>query len=196
MSIQVERSPFTCVYCGDTYCISETIQASRSYDRRCPKCDGLYGVVFVPNVDLYSDEPDARYDKSLPAAYSMLTDSQGNCVHILSGEDLIVIDRAIKRMKFAKNPTSQLNAQSRRRARKLNAEGVGLSFDIETQLKRQKGKCYYCQCKLNKYHVDHVVPLNKNGSEYPDNKVLACPHCNLSKGDKLPHEWVSGGRLL
>lgn len=84
----------------------------------------------------------------------------------------------------------------RRRAMKKGAEGSHLRFDAPVQLKRQKGKCYYCQCKLDKYHIDHVIPLSRGGSDHPDNKVLSCPHCNQTKSAKLPHEFTKGGRLL
>lgn len=84
----------------------------------------------------------------------------------------------------------------KRRARKLSAEGAHTAKDIREQLKRQKGKCYYCGGKLENYHVDHVIPLSRGGSDGPDNLVIACPHCNDSKGTKLPHEWPKGGRLL
>jgi 5-methylcytosine-specific restriction endonuclease McrA len=83
-----------------------------------------------------------------------------------------------------------------RRALIRGGEGSRVPFDEQAQLKRQKGKCYYCQCKLEKYHVDHVIPLSRGGSDHPDNKVLACPSCNQRKGAKLPHEFVKGGRLL
>lgn len=83
-----------------------------------------------------------------------------------------------------------------RRARKQKAEGRYTTADIRRQYDSQKGKCYYCQEKLNKYHVDHIVPLSREGSNRPDNLVLTCPFCNRSKGAKLPHEWHEGGRLL
>lgn len=83
----------------------------------------------------------------------------------------------------------------RRRARKANAP-IGLLFDEQAQLKRQKTRCYYCGCKLDEYHIDHVIPLSRGGADGAENKVLACPSCNLSKGSKLPSEWTEGGRLL
>lgn len=84
-----------------------------------------------------------------------------------------------------------------RRARKLNAPGSHNANDILAQLKRQKNRCYYCGGKLvDKYHVDHIVPLSRGGSDDPENLVATCPRCNLSKGDKLPSEWAEGGRLL
>lgn len=83
-----------------------------------------------------------------------------------------------------------------RRARKHAAEGTHTVSDVQTQLKRQRSKCYYCGRKLTKYHVDHVVPLVRGGRNSPDNLVIACPRCNHAKHTRLPHEWTEGGRLL
>jgi 5-methylcytosine-specific restriction endonuclease McrA len=85
----------------------------------------------------------------------------------------------------------------RRRAIKRSAEGTHTAEDIRLQYERQKGKCYYCQVKVRKtYHVDHVIPLARGGSDGPENLVIACPNCNQSKNDRLPHEWPQGGKLL
>ena len=85
---------------------------------------------------------------------------------------------------------------NRRRSRKKSANGSYTPQQIQAQYERQKGKCYYCQLEITKYHVDHVVPLSRGGSNGPSNLVIACCHCNTSKRDKLPHEWPEGGRLL
>lgn len=94
------------------------------------------------------------------------------------------------------NPEKVRAIARNRRARKRAAEGTHTAADVEAQLKRQKGHCYYCGVKLDKYHVDHVIPLSRGGSNSPDNLVIACPSCNLSKSDKMPHEWGESGRLL
>lgn len=87
--------------------------------------------------------------------------------------------------------------QQRRRALNANAEGSHSAQDIADQYKRQKGKCYWCNEKVgDNWHNDHVIPLSRGGSNWPENIVIACPSCNLSKNNKLPHEWIQGGRLL
>lgn len=68
--------------------------------------------------------------------------------------------------------------------------------DVQQQYKAQKGKCYWCGKKLEKYHIDHIVPVSRGGSNEPSNVVLACPTCNHRKSSKLPHEWPEGNRLL
>lgn len=95
------------------------------------------------------------------------------------------------------NPQKSRGYTHTRRALKRATEGTHTAEDILIQLKRQKGRCYYCGEKCaDKYHVDHVIPLSRGGSNGPDNLVIACTHCNERKGTKLPHEWPEGGRLL
>ena len=85
----------------------------------------------------------------------------------------------------------------RRLARKRAAQGNHTAKDVERQYEAQKGKCYYCQANVGDvYHVDHVIPLSRGGSNGPENIVVACAPCNQSKSDKMPHEWPEGGRLL
>lgn len=103
-----------------------------------------------------------------------------------------------KSARWAKENRDKRRAnEHRRRAQKRQSQGDHTDADIKRQYKAQKGKCFWCGVKVGKtYHVDHIVPLSRGGSNSPENLVIACPACNLSKGDKLPHEWPQGGRLL
>jgi 5-methylcytosine-specific restriction endonuclease McrA len=83
----------------------------------------------------------------------------------------------------------------RRRALEKGAQGSFKSSDIKKLLAAQKGKCWWCQSKLAKYHIDHRVPLAKGGTNYPANLVLSCAPCNQRKSAKLPWEMESP-RLL
>ena len=77
-----------------------------------------------------------------------------------------------------------------RRAQMMQAKGKYTEIDITILYINQRGKCAYCGCDLNgKYHVDHIVPLSRGGTDYAENLTLTCPRCNLSKGDKLLSEW-------
>lgn len=51
-------------------------------------------------------------------------------------------------------------------------------------------RCAYCGSKLDKLTIDHVVPLIKGGKHSASNVVPACLHCNSSKKDKTPEQWV------
>ncbi len=107
-------------------------------------------------------------------------------------------DRSVYNATYHKaNPEKSRAADNRRRARKQGAEGSYTEGDIKAQYTRQKGKCFWCGKRVGKdYHVDHVVPLSRGGSNWPENLVISCATCNLQKRDKMPHEWAQGGRLL
>lgn len=78
--------------------------------------------------------------------------------------------------------------------RKARVKGVGgkhTSDDIKRQYEKQSGLCYWCETAVGKkYHVDHVVPIIRGGTNDPSNIVIACPLCNLSKGTKMPEDFV------
>jgi len=105
--------------------------------------------------------------------------------------------KAIDRRSYLKNK-ERVHAKTRNReALKRNSAGSHTAKDIRTLLAKQKGKCPNCFVKLDKYHVDHVVPLAKGGGNGPDNLQCLCPTCNIRKSDKDPLVWANeNGRLL
>jgi 5-methylcytosine-specific restriction endonuclease McrA len=87
-----------------------------------------------------------------------------------------------------------VNASTRtRKAVIRGCTGTHTADDVLAQFERQNGRCYWCGCRLGPYHVDHVIPLSKGGSNGPENIVASCPPCNLSKNAKMPSEFA--GRL-
>lgn len=78
-----------------------------------------------------------------------------------------------------------------RRARELNAEGFCTTKDIEKQMKIQKHLCYWCGVDLKdaKYEIDHVIPLSRGGTNYPNNLVISCISCNRRKRNRMPDDW-------
>jgi 5-methylcytosine-specific restriction endonuclease McrA len=99
----------------------------------------------------------------------------------------------VRRAAFrAAHPGHALAWNRNYKARKKNASGTHTTEDVRAQHKRQKGCCYWCGVKTgDDYHVDHVTPLSKGGSNGPENIVIACAFCNVSKGAKLPHEFAN-----
>jgi 5-methylcytosine-specific restriction endonuclease McrA len=76
-----------------------------------------------------------------------------------------------------------------RRARKLNADGEHTFQDVKVIGDLQEWRCYYCNKDVAaSYHVDHMIPLVRGESDWPDNLVVACPTCNISKGAKTAEE--------
>jgi 5-methylcytosine-specific restriction endonuclease McrA len=104
-------------------------------------------------------------------------------------------EKAYKRAYRLAFPEKHRADQSKRRARGYDAGGRYTDADVHKQYALQKGRCHWCGCKVGKtYHVDHVIPLSKGGSNDPRNIVISCPECNLKKHDKMPHEF--SGRLF
>lgn len=94
----------------------------------------------------------------------------------------------------AANPETyaQISAQGSRtrRARKRAAEGSHTVDDIQRIFEAQNGKCALCRAKVGKkFHVDHIKPLSKGGSNAARNLQILCSACNIRKGasDPLVH---------
>ena len=74
-------------------------------------------------------------------------------------------------------------AAAHRRRERAQGRGTFTAADIRAQYARQYGLCYWCQRSLSVtgYHVDHRVPLVRDGSNTKENIVCACPRCNLTR---------------
>jgi len=54
-------------------------------------------------------------------------------------------------------------------------------------------KCAYCGLPLHgkEFHADHIQPLSRMGRHELSNMAIACPRCNIFKGDKPLDEWLA-----
>lgn len=97
-----------------------------------------------------------------------------------------------------RNPEKGVEYAQNRRARIMSAEGSFTTGDIKRIGEHQNWLCAWCSKKVRKgYHVDHIMPISKGGSNSPDNLQILCKSCNLHKHAKDPIEWANeNGKLL
>lgn len=88
------------------------------------------------------------------------------------------------------NPEKRKAASRRRRALKAGAEGSHTEHDLFCILVMQDAQCNGCGASLMDDRTeDHMTPLSRGGSDWPDNIQVLCLSCNDSKGRKTMEEW-------
>lgn len=90
----------------------------------------------------------------------------------------------------AANPDKRREYSRNAKAKRKKSEGRHSRSDINTLHKLQRGCCAVCRCKLTTFHVDHVVPIARGGTNDRLNLQLLCPSCNLRKGAKDPIDFM------
>lgn len=88
--------------------------------------------------------------------------------------------------KYKKTNSSAMYAlKAKRRARKLNQTSINANqkiicwfYEISRQMSKRMGVIGY-------YHVDHIIPLSKNGPHHEDNLQILTAHQNQTKRNKI-----------
>lgn len=71
-----------------------------------------------------------------------------------------------------------------RRARAAGASGTTTPAQLQARIDYYGSLCWCCHAPFEA--VDHVIALNKGGTNWPANLRPICKSCNSSKGDKHP----------
>jgi len=142
----------------------------------------LYRLLFIAyNFDLFEDalaEAEAEKERNIIA--KRIANAEGS------------------RKWRCDNPEKRAAADRNKKANRKGAPGKHTKADIMRIGNAQKWKCGWCRSSIkNDYHVDHVKPLSKGGTNWPNNLLLSCPSCNMRKKTKDPIDWAQSlGRLI
>jgi 5-methylcytosine-specific restriction endonuclease McrA len=93
---------------------------------------------------------------------------------------------------YEKNYPRYVTNSRNYRARKALADGSHTSEETSQMLRDQGGRCAYCETALEaSYHVDHMTPLSRGGSNDWSNLAITCASCNREKGTMTAVEYFS-----
>lgn len=88
----------------------------------------------------------------------------------------------------AENPHKVREFSQKRAGRKTGRLPRGT---VARQGELQGWRCFVCDVDiLQRYHMDHWMPLALNGKHEPQNIRLLCPTCNVRKGAKHPDRFL------
>lgn len=98
----------------------------------------------------------------------------------------------------AAHPEMRKASRQNRRAKLRQVAGVISKSVVLLLLSLQRGKCAVCKSEVSDgYHIDHIYPLSKGGTNVIGNLQILCAPCNLSKSAKHPVDFMqSRGFLL
>lgn len=96
------------------------------------------------------------------------------------------------------NPEAKLAYDHLRRAIERNSGGKYTKQDVTRIFSAQKGKCAYCKIRLSSgYHIDHIIPISRGGTNWPKNIQITCSNCNMKKHASDPLDFARKlGNLL
>lgn len=103
-----------------------------------------------------------------------------------------------KRKAYVRSNPERYRAHVRnRRAKAKEISGSHTHEDVAGILKAQRGRCAYCRKRLtNRWHVDHIIPLCRGGTNDRANIQITCSKCNLRKSRKDPIKFAREIGLL
>ncbi len=97
-----------------------------------------------------------------------------------------------KRRKYRRKNQERYRTHHRNRiAKQRELDGSHSIDDINQMWDNQLGRCIYCKDRLAfGYHVDHIIPISRGGTNFPSNLQLLCQPCNTRKHTKTHDEFL------
>jgi 5-methylcytosine-specific restriction endonuclease McrA len=118
-------------------------------------------------------------------------------------------ERRARRMRYFANRETELERQRdydkanskakwirvRNRTLLKKTAGSHTLVEIAQMVRDQEGACAYCGKEFgDRYHVDHMMPLSRGGTNDWTNLAITCVFCNLSKHTQTAEEFINRSR--
>lgn len=178
-----------CTKCGNEYPRTEEYWHcdDGKYHAWCKKCKNAAGKEYY---DLYPEKSAQACKNWYLATIDDRREFDREKHRIYYSKNRDVIKQRVKEYN-KNNPDKRREHHSKRRALKKKAQGQFSELEIKQLYEKQDRLCFHCGADLTitGFHRDHWIPLDRGGTNWISNIRLLCPDCNLSKHNKLPHEW-------
>lgn len=175
----------------DSYCKKGHLRRAGLKPYYCPTCAKEYRL---KNVERQNKQQKAWYQKN-KARHKVARDrwyeNNRDRLHELQ-RDWYVKNRELhlaRSKEWSANNLGRKAAYRRaRRAKITNAPGFATSEQVRLRMEYHRNTCVYC--RVNRFEeVDHAIPLDRGGSNWPSNLVPSCRPCNRRKHTKTIWEF-------
>lgn len=175
-----------CTKCHVEKQLAEFSKNAKRKDKLSCWCKACHAQYYADNKEELSKKQKVKYNNAMQ-------DPQNREQHRLRNTIFRNKHRDAARAAVAawkkKNRDLANTYQRNIRAQLLGADGKHCHQEVMDMVLRSDGICSYCGCQLEKYHVDHKIPLSRGGSNSLDNLAISCEKCNLQKGTKTADEF-------
>lgn len=97
-----------------------------------------------------------------------------------------------KNKKYSIENKEYIYLKNRKRNKKIVGNNIPQD-QINILLSQHEDKCFYCKIEVKagyNLHLDHKIPLSKDGNHTIENLVPSCKTCNLQKGTQTDEEFL------
>lgn len=99
-----------------------------------------------------------------------------------------------KNKNYFDNNKDYIYLRNRKRDKKISEFANISQKDIDLLILNHNSKCFYCHVEVKRginLHLDHKIPLSRDGEHVITNLVPSCKTCNLKKGTKTDFEFLN-----
>lgn len=100
--------------------------------------------------------------------------------------------RANSARHYAEDPYKVIDRVAERKLQDNSADGYYTEEDIADIRNHLNDRCRYCDESLNGGgDIEHMTPISRGGTNWPDNITLSCYQCNKEKHGKTLEEYLA-----